>query len=129
MLASRSTCATLVWVSLASSTIACLGPGQNPEPNGRVLSAFAADVLSTGRVLENSTACVVDAVCHLRIEFADTSIVAVYGSGERPASACETPPDVSNVAFEAEAGDLVEVVISTCASGGHYVRQLTRPLG
>lgn len=85
--------------------------------------------MSSGRVLENSTACVVDAVCHLRIAFADTSIVAVYGSGERPPSDCETPTGVSDLAFQAQGGDLVEVVISKCASGGHYLQQLVLPDG
>jgi hypothetical protein len=63
-------------------------------------------------------------VCHLRIEFADTSIVAIYGSGERPATDCEIPSGVPDLAFQAQDGDFVEVVVSKCASGGHYLRQL-----
>jgi hypothetical protein len=70
-------------------------------------------------------ACTVDAACHLRIEFSDTTIVALYGTGERPAPAREIPQDVSGAAF-GEPGDVIDVVLSMCASEGRYIRRLVR---
>jgi hypothetical protein len=72
---------------------------------------------------------VVDAICYLRIEFADTSIVALYGTGERPAPACEISREVSDAAFLVQAGEVIDVVISRCASEGHYIRRLVRERG
>jgi hypothetical protein len=88
------------------------------------ITTFVEDVLISGKVLQNSTACEVDAACYLRIEFADTSIVALYGTGERPALACEISRDVSDRAFQTPAGQMIAVVISQCGSDGYYLRQL-----
>ena len=74
--------------------------------------------------MENSTACSVDAVCYLRIAFADTVVVAVYGTGERPAPPCTISVDVSDAAFEIEAGDVVDVVISRCGEEGYYLERI-----
>lgn len=112
-------------IGITGALFGCSGPGQD----GLELSPFAEDVLSSGSVLENSTACVVDAVCYLRIEFADASIVAVYGSGERPANDCRTPSAVSDVAFQVEDGDRVDVVVSRCSAVGYFLRQLARTNG
>jgi hypothetical protein len=68
----------------------------------------------------------VDAVCHLRIEFADTTLVALYGTSERPAPASEIPLEVSDAAFRVEPGDAIDVVLSMCASEGRYIRRLVR---
>jgi hypothetical protein len=108
---------------LAGSALSCGQPGDHPK-SGEGLSLFTEDAVISGRVRENVTACTVDAVCYLRIEFADTSIVALYGSGERPAPLCEISTEVSDLAFQVRTGDLVEVMVSGCASGGHYMRQL-----
>jgi hypothetical protein len=118
----------LACLVLAGSAFGCGRPGDHPESSGD-LSLFTEDAVISGRVRENVTACTVDAVCYLRIEFADTSIVALYGSGERPAPLCEISKEVSDVAFEVQAGDPVEVMVSMCEAGRHYVRQLIRTSG
>ena len=100
--------------------------GDDDQMGGRGLSEFAEDVLLEGRAVENITACVVDAVCYLRIEFADTTLNALYGTGERPAPPCEISREVSDVAFEVEPGDLISVRISTCDVGRYYMAQLVR---
>lgn len=110
---------------LAAVALSCGPPGDHPG-SGEDLSLFTEDAVTSGRVRENVTACTVDAVCYLRIEFADTSIVALYGSGERPAPLCEISKEVSDLAFEVRTGDLVEVTVSMCASGEYYMRQLIR---
>ena len=115
-------------VGCASSVFACSDPDRGPGGDGDDLSSFVEDVASLGRVIENSTACVVDAVCFLQVEFADTSVVAVYGSGERPPPLCEIGVDVSDLAFRVEVGDLVEVVVSKCAFGGHYLQEIKRTI-
>lgn len=89
-----------------------------------MLSGLSVGETSTGRVLENSTACTVDAVCYLRIEFADTTIEALYGTGERPAPPCTISVDVSDAAFEIVVGDVVEVVVSPCGDEGHFLERV-----
>lgn len=79
--------------------------------------------------IENVPACRVDAVCYLRLEFADTTVVAHYGWGERPAPPCEIPPEVSDEAFRVEAGDVVDVVVSMCDAEGPYLRRIARETG
>ena len=93
---------------------------------GPKLSAFVEDSVLTGRVLENGTDCVVDAVCYLRIEFADSSIVALYGTGERPTASCQVSRRVSDAAFNVERGEIVEAVVSGCGPEGRFLRRLTR---
>jgi hypothetical protein len=60
---------------------------------------------------------VADAVCYLRAAFADTTILGVYGSGERRAP-CSIPGQVYDRAFRSEVGDLVDVRLARCASAG-----------
>lgn len=78
------------------------------------LSRFRESDLLTGRVLENSTACQVDAICALELLLRDTTITAVYGTGERPAPTCQSPAAVTNEAFGVARGEVVEVVVRTC---------------
>ena len=111
---------------LALSACASSGGDSDDDPE---LSQFVEGASISGRVLENSTACVVDAMCYLRIEFADTAVVALYGTGERPAPLCEITSEVSDTAFQVESGDVVDVVISVCASGGHYLQRILRAAG
>jgi len=113
------------WLLFVIAASGCAAPGEGPW-DGAELSRFAEDVLISGRVLENSTACIVDAVCYLRIEFADTSMVALYGTGERPAPLCEISREVSDVAFQVQPGEVISVVVSKCPPQRHYLRQLVR---
>lgn len=92
-------------------------------------SPFTAYALISGVVLENVTACEVDAACFLLIEFADTSVVALYGTGERPAPACDMSTEVSDAAFQVQPGEVVDVVISTCGAEGYYLQRLVRAAG
>lgn len=105
--------------------VACASAGGDPD-DGADLSQFLEGSQISGRVLENSTACEVDAVCYLRMQFSDTAIVAVYGTGERPPPPCDMTVGVSDVAFQVEPGEVVDVVISRCASEGHYLERIVR---
>lgn len=90
-----------------------------------MLSGLTVGQASTGRVLENSTACTVDATCYLRIEFADTTLEALYGTGERPTPPpCTIAAEVSDAAFEVVVGDVVEVVVSPCGDEGHFLERV-----
>ena len=113
---------------LALALSACGSAGGNADDDPE-LSPFIEGTLISGRVLENSTACVVDALCYLRIEFADTTIVAIYGTGERPAPRCEITAEVSDAAFQIESGEVIDVVVSVCAFEGHYLRRILRDAG
>lgn len=88
------------------------------------LSPFVADTPLNARIVENSTACIVDAVCFLRLEFADTTVDAIYGTGEQPAPACDIPREASTAAFQAAAGDLVRVAVTLCAPHAFMLQQL-----
>ena len=110
----------------ATALAGCAAIGQDST---RDVALFAEDTLISGEVLENSTACEVDATCYLRIEFADTSIVVLYGGGERPFPACTVSREVSDAAFLVQSGEVIDVVISRCASQGHYMRRLVRDTG
>jgi len=101
---------------------ACL-PGE-PGPRGAPTTAFALEEPIVGSVLVNSTDCVVDAICSLSLAFADTTVVVVYGSGERPTPRCPTPVDASDAAFGVEAGDLVRVEVRACDDGGLVLASL-----
>lgn len=100
--------------------------GCSPSDTGSTSKAtpFSEDQVSTGRVIENIRACEVDAMCFLRIEFADTSIVVLYGTGERPPPHCSIPVEVSNAAFLIRQGDVVDVVISLCGTDSYYLRRI-----
>lgn len=100
----------------------CASPDEGPA-----LSAFSEDAPVVGRVVENVTACEVDAACWLRIELADTTIPALYGLGDRDDAPCRIPPAVSDAAFDVRRGDMVEVVLSPCGSEGHFIRRLVSP--
>lgn len=115
-------------IVLALALSACGQPAQDPS-GSRELSEFAENVSVSGRVLENITGCEVDAICYLRIEFADTTIVALYGTGESPAPQCEITRNVSNAAFRIERGEIVKVILSMCDAEGHYIRQIAREAG
>jgi hypothetical protein len=95
-------------------------------PDAVQLSPFAEGVVVMGRVLENVTACTVDADCYLRIEFADTTISALYGTGDRIGLPCTIPAGVSAEGFEAASGELVDAIISRCESGERYLRSIER---
>jgi len=109
----------------AGALLACADSDPAPDEGDSTMTVFEEGVISSGRILENSTACEVDAVCYLRIEFADTSIVAVYGTGERPAPPCEIPADASDPAFRVEAGARVDVVVSRCGGEGLYLSEIS----
>ena len=112
--------------ALAVLLMAGLGacsPGAEP-PSDPALDEFALDEPRTVRVTENITACVVDGVCSLALEFADTTVVAEYGSGERPADDCTVDVTVSDAAFEVEAGDVVVVNLRQCERSRLILRSL-----
>jgi len=95
------------------------------DPSGTAsLSVFSEGSLVTGRVLENVTACEVDAVCYLRLQFADTTITAIYGTGERPAPPCPISVAVSNAAFAVERGDVLAVAITACPGEGMFLERI-----
>lgn len=100
--------------------------GRVSQDSAHVSSTFTEDSLISGVVLENVSACEVDADCYLRIAFADTAIVALYGAGERPALPCPSTVEVSNAAFRVQPQEIVEVVISRCQEEGYYLRRLAR---
>ena len=114
------------WAVACIALAGCASPGPDPD---RGLSTFMEDTTVSGVVLENVTACEVDAVCYLRIGFADTTVVALYGTGERPAPPCEISREVSDVAFPLREGEGIEVVISRCGDEGLYMRELGRDAG
>lgn len=103
----------------------CVSGGGDSETDS-ALSRFEEGPVISGRVLENSRACEVDAVCYLRIEFADTTVVAVYGTGERPAPPCTMTVEVSDVAFQVEPGAMIDAVILKCDGEGHYLQSIQR---
>lgn len=111
-------------VVIAAVLSACRLVGVESDDSN--VSTFVEDTVSSVRVLDNVTACEVDAVCYLRLEFADTTINALYGTGERPRTRCDVPRAVSNVAFGVERGDIVQVIVSKCGEQGHYLRQIGR---
>jgi len=90
------------------------------------LSVFSEGALVTGRALENVMACEVDGVCYLRIQFADTTIRATYGTGERPPPPCPISVEVSDAAFAVEAGDVLEVAITACPDEGMFLERIVR---
>lgn len=114
----------------APLVVAIVAAACGPRPDGAGgepgLADFVEGARVSGRVVENSTACTVDAECYLRIEFADTTVVAMYGTGERPAPPCAIPAAVSDVAFQVEVGDQVDVVVSRCGSQGYYLERIGR---
>ena len=121
----RYPCLELVLAALLVSAPAC-GRPDGGDAGTDELSPFRTGSTITGRVLDNVTACEVDALCYLRLELADTVIDAVYGTGERPAPECEIPVEVSNAAFAAAADDVVGAVVVPCAGEGLFLRALER---
>jgi hypothetical protein len=108
------------WAALVLTLVGCASADDETTPT---LSSFDHDTWVLGVVRENVTACEVDATCYLRLEFGDTSVVALYGTGERPASGCDTPVEASDAAFQIRPGARVNVILGTCAEG-LYVRRL-----
>lgn len=102
----------------------CASPDTGSETP---LTGFAEDTPVVGRVVENVTGCEVDAACWLRIELADTTILAFYGLGDRDDAPCRIPRAVSDAAFDVRRGDTVEVVLSPCGAEGHFIRDFVSP--
>jgi hypothetical protein len=98
------------YLALAVVVVACRSTAIDDDH----LSSFREGELITGRVVENLTACEVDAICSLQLTFSDTTILAIYGTGERPEPTCQSPVGVSNVAFTLKPGELVDVVVESC---------------
>jgi len=111
-----------LWVALLLSACGT----EEPAVDASSLSPFAPGVEGVARVSNNVTACIVDAMCTLTLDFADTSVTAVYGSGERPAPACGVGRTVSNAAFDLAATDVVTVLLETCEGVGLVVRSVAR---
>lgn len=88
------------------------------------VSMFSTGDLVLAEVRENVTACTVDAVCGLRLEFADTSVFALYGTGERASPDCSISVEVSDAAFGVAAGDPVNVILEECPGVGLVLRGL-----
>lgn len=107
---------------LALAVVACTPPpsdGSDGEsPGSDALSTYEEGALVVGRVVDNVTACEVDATCSLRIAFADTTVTGVYGTGERPAPPCEIARGVSDLAFTLRPGDRVRVDLRSCGDEG-----------
>lgn len=106
-------------LALCLVTAAC-GSAREDVP----LSRFEESALVVGRVVENRTDCVVDANCALTIAFSDTTISALYGTGERPAPPCEIESAVADDAFEVEPGDVVRAIIARCGDDGYFIRRI-----
>lgn len=87
------------------------------------LSGFEESQEVVGKVLENDDGCVVDATCALTLEFANATVVAAYGHGER-AVPCDIPLDVSNAAFDAKKGDIVRAIIGSCGEEGYSLKHI-----
>ena len=113
-------------------------PGENRSR--LALSLFEKDAPVGGRILENSTACEGDLDCYLHVEFADTSVFAVYGLGfrvlalDREEARCfQAPRDAVAGAGDLQPGDFVSVIISECRMGEHeeelVIKQLAPPSG
>lgn len=114
---------------LGLTVLACSAPPGGASSGGsggsEGLSEFREDTLIVGRVVENSTACEVDATCFLRIAFSDTTVTGVYGTGEGPPPPCEIARGVSDLAFTLRPGDRVRVDLRPCSDEGwHYVETL-----
>jgi hypothetical protein len=107
-----------VGAAAAALVAACV---QTPD---RGLTPFAFDTPVTGEVLENSTACTVDAYCTLRVAFADTVVEVIYGSGEGAATPCLVPASASDTAFVSEPGTRVQVRVEDCGRSGAYLRAI-----
>lgn len=104
---------------------ACSPAGQG-GPDATELSAWGVDSLLQARVVENVTACAVDADCFLRLEFADTILVARYGTGERPAPPCPISAGVSDAAWSLAADDLIQVRLHDCGAEGYFIEEIAR---
>ena len=109
------------------TAVVLIGAGCAGVPGDATTGTFATDRPVPASVVENVTACVVDAVCFLRLEFSDTTVVAVYGSGERPAPDCRASDEAADVAFGVEEGATVEVVLGDCGVEGLVLRGLEVP--
>lgn len=119
----RESRCTLVLV--AGATLLSAACGQADDPGGRI-TAFRQDTLVTARVVENSTACQVDAICSLELAFSDTAVIGVYGTGLRQAPPCQSPAEVTNIAFAIARDEQVDVVLSPCEDGLSIQRLVRR---
>ncbi|NNF12812.1 MAG: hypothetical protein HKN72_06305 [Gemmatimonadetes bacterium] len=111
-----------VCVAVVAATGACgSSPQGDPQP---VVSPFAEGQLVRASVRENVTACEVDAVCYLVLQYSDTTIMAIYGTGERPAPPCSISVETSDVAFGTSRGDVVQVRVSECEGEGLFIEEI-----
>lgn len=53
-------------------------------------------------------------------------ITAIYGTGERPAPSCPPSLAVSDVAFQLQPGDTVEITVERCGEDGLFVEDIAR---
>jgi len=113
---------------VAVTVIAACGQVNGPE-GSEGLSAFAIDTLVTARVTENIMECVVDGQCALRLEFADTTVVALYAPGEWLFEHCSIPNEVASAGFEVQASETVDVIVSDCGDAGDALMRLDRRSG
>jgi len=99
-------------------TLVLIGCGPAAEPSSALgFSPYMVGERRTVRVVENVFGCVVDGVCVLTLEFSDTIVQAVYGSGERPTDACVTNLEASNAAFALERQETTDVTLKSCEDG------------
>ena len=89
-------------------------------------SAFVLETPATAVVEENVTACDVDAVCGLSLAFSDTTVFALYGTGEGAGPRCPIAVAVSDVAFTLAPGDEVSVVLRGCPEAGLALAAISR---
>jgi len=93
--------------------------------------SIGEEVVVRGKVLENVTACVVDADCYLRVEIEGNKIVVPYGYGRNIDGRYCVEGSVQE-AFDVKKGSEVEISgiviseaeISPCDSSSYYIRTL-----
>lgn len=110
--------------AIVALSLAC-GSGVPDDADTPDLSSWTSDGLLRARVVENVTACEVDADCYLLMEFADTTMIARYGTGERPAPPCPVSREVSDAAWYLVPGDLIQVRLHDCGDEGYFIEELT----
>ena len=108
-------------ISLALGVMAACSA---PPPDDGELSSFVEGEPIHGRVIENVTDCRVDAACYLELRFSDRSVIAYYGTGERPAPPCPISVEVSNASFPLQPGDVVEVTVRDCPGEGYFLERV-----
>lgn len=100
---------------------ACAGRAE-PETSG-----FSTEHTVTAVVLENVTACTVDAICGVRLEFADTTVFALYGLGEQDTTDCSISVETSDRAFGLRTGDVATLRLKECEAEGLVIDGFAAP--